>query len=86
MFSGYYDDPEATKLAYDPENWCYTGDVGYFDDDEEIFLVDRIKHMLKYNGWIIPPIDVEKVINEIEGVINSCVVGVFDKGKTFSSS
>ncbi len=80
IFNGYYDDPGATKLAYDPEGWGYTGDIGYFDDEKNIFVVDRIKNMMKFNHLIITPSEIESVINEIEGVIGSCVVGVFDAG------
>lgn len=80
MFDGYYNDPETTKSAFDPDGWYYTGDVGYFDEDDYIFVIDRVKHMLKYNHIIITPLDIEPIINEIEGVISSCVVGVYDQG------
>lgn len=80
MFDGYFNDPELTKSAFDLEGWCYTGDVGYFDDDGAIFVVDRVKHMLKFSHIIITPLEIESIINEIEGVISSCVVGVYEEG------
>ena len=61
-----------------------TGDVGYIDEDGQLFVLDRIKHMLKTMStkgsvFSITPIQIEEVINEIDGVIQSCVVGVFDE-------
>lgn len=49
-FSGYFDDPEKTVETI-KDNWVYSGDVGYFDDDGFLFIVDRMKDMLKYNNF-----------------------------------
>lgn len=80
MFDGYFGDHEMTEIAFDSEGWAYTGDIGYLDDDGYIFIVDRIKHMLKYESNIFTPQEVQEVINEIPGVFKSCVVGVHDEG------
>ena len=51
---GYYDNPEATAKSFhfdeDGKKWMYTGDVGYVDENENLYLVDRIKEMIKYKG------------------------------------
>ncbi|XP_070508337.1 uncharacterized protein [Chironomus tepperi] len=77
-FSGYFGDPDSYAAVFDSEGFAKTGDVGYFDDKGQIYIIDRIKHMLKVKGFQITPLEIEKVINEIEGIRMSCVVGVFD--------
>lgn len=49
--SGYLNDEKATALTIDSEGWLHTGDVGYVDDDDEIFIVDRVKELIKYKGF-----------------------------------
>lgn len=52
-FVGYYNDPEATKEARDSEGWIHMGDLGYFNDQGDLFIVDRIKSVMLYrNYWV----------------------------------
>ncbi|KAG5670850.1 hypothetical protein PVAND_001084 [Polypedilum vanderplanki] len=76
-FQGYMNEPEKTKEAFDGE-WLKTGDIGYFDDDGYIYIIDRKKDMMKFQGYQVTPSEIETIINEIKGVVSSCVVGVFD--------
>lgn len=77
-FSGYYGDPEKYAETV-KDGWIHSGDWGYFDDEGFLFVVDRVKHMLK-TKVIFPPVEIEKLINEVEGVNSSAVVGVDDGG------
>eukprot|EP01018_Ginkgo_biloba_P029751 Gb_40573 [translate_table: standard] len=47
----YLDNPEATGRTIEKEGWLHTGDVGFIDNDEEIFIVDRVKELIKYKGY-----------------------------------
>jgi acyl-coenzyme A synthetase/AMP-(fatty) acid ligase len=44
-------DAEATATTIDVEGWLHTGDIGYVDDDDEIFIVDRVKELIKFKGF-----------------------------------
>lgn len=51
VFSGYYNNEEETARTIDKEGWLHTGDIGYIDYDGDIFIVDRIKEIIKYKGF-----------------------------------
>ena len=48
---GYLNNPEATTYTIDKDGWLHTGDVGFVDDDDEVFIVDRVKEIIKYKGF-----------------------------------
>ncbi|XP_070504931.1 probable 4-coumarate--CoA ligase 3 [Chironomus tepperi] len=79
-FLGYFNDSKSTAESHDSSGFLRTGDAGYFDESGRIYIIDRIKHMIKSIGsYKVTPIEIESIINEIDGVIQSCVVGVFDE-------
>lgn len=78
-WKGYFDDPKATSDIYNPdEMWCRTGDMGHFDDDGLLYVVDRIKDILKTRGFQFSASEVEDLIMKIEDVKEVCVVGLHD--------
>lgn len=55
VMAGYIGDKQATSAIIDEDGWLHTGDVGYYDEDLQFYVVDRIKELIKWNGFQIPP-------------------------------
>lgn len=51
LMIGYINDQSATSATIDNEGWLHTGDIGYYDDDKQFFIVDRIKELIKWKGY-----------------------------------
>ncbi|KAJ0075203.1 hypothetical protein Patl1_34854 [Pistacia atlantica] len=62
IMKGYLNDVEATKRTIDSEGWLHTGDIGYIDDDDELFIVDRLKELIKYKGFQVAPAELEAML------------------------
>jgi acyl-CoA synthetase (AMP-forming)/AMP-acid ligase II len=76
MFSGYLNNIEATKEAIDSDGWLHTGDIGHYDQNERLFITDRIKEMIKYRGFPISPVEIEQFLLTHESVAEVAVVGI----------
>ncbi|WP_308404285.1 long-chain fatty acid--CoA ligase [Streptomyces sp. ATCC 21386] len=76
---GYWNDPEATRAAFDEEGWFHSGDVGHLDEDGCLYIVDRLKDMIISGGENIYPAEVERVLAAMPGVLDVAVVGVPDE-------
>ena len=48
---GYRNDHQATQDTIDREGWLHTGDLGYYDEDGHMYIVDRLKELIKYKGY-----------------------------------
>jgi 4-coumarate--CoA ligase len=76
--SGYLNDPESTKNTIDKDGWLHTGDIGYVDDDDEIFIVDRLKEIIKYKGFQVPPAELEALLITHPEIKDAAVVSMKD--------
>lgn len=56
--------------------WVHSGDIGYFDEDGELFIIDRIKELIKYRGYQISPGEIEGVLLSHPAVLEVAVIGV----------
>jgi long-subunit acyl-CoA synthetase (AMP-forming) len=50
VMKGYWNNPQATEEMIDGEGWLRTGDVAYYDDDGNFYIVDRLKELIKVKG------------------------------------
>ena len=82
VMTGYLKDPEETAKTLrkldDGNVWLYTGDLGSMDEDGYVYFKQRIKRMIITNGYNVYPGQIENVIDGIEEVAYSCVIGVKD--------
>ena len=62
VMSGYLGRPSATSATIDDEGWLHTGDLVRFDDDGNLFIVDRLKELIKYNGFQVAPAELEALL------------------------
>ena len=72
---GYLDDPEATARAF-RGSWFHTGDVGQLDEDGYLFILDRLKDMIRSGGENVASSEIEAVVYEIEGVQEAAAIAV----------
>jgi len=77
---GYHNKPEATAEAL-KDGWFYSGDLGYRDDENFFYIVDRKKDMIIKGGYNIYPREIEEVLYQLTEVAEAAVVGVFDEAK-----
>lgn len=64
----------STENTIDKEGWLHTGDIGYVDDDDEIFVVDRLKEIIKYKGFQVAPAEIEALLLAHEQIVDTAVV------------
>jgi len=74
---GYYHDKENTAAVL-KDNWLYTGDIGYKDEDGFIYLTARKKEIIKVGGKRISPKEIEEVLVRLAEVVDCTVEGVED--------
>ena len=72
---GYWNQPEATAAAF-MDGWYRTGDMGYFDDEGLLYVVDRKKDMYISGGENVYPVEVENVISSFPEVLQVACIGV----------
>ncbi|GMI81111.1 4-coumarate:CoA ligase 2 [Hibiscus trionum] len=79
IMKGYLNDPEATERTIDKDGWLHTGDIGYIDEDDELFIVDRLKELIKYKGFQVAPAELEAMLISHLNISDAAVVPMKDE-------
>lgn len=72
---GYLDDPKLTQSVIDSEGWLDTGDLGYLDNQGQLFIVAREKEVIKHSGFSVYPAEIENLLNSLPTIDSAAVLG-----------
>jgi acyl-CoA synthetase (AMP-forming)/AMP-acid ligase II len=76
---GYLNNEEATKSTLTEDGWLKTGDVSIIDSDGYMFIVDRLKELIKYKGFQVAPAELEATLVSHPSVQDAAVIGKPDE-------
>jgi malonyl-CoA/methylmalonyl-CoA synthetase len=76
VFQGYWQMPEKTAEEFTNDGYFKTGDVGRMDNDGYISIVGRSKDLIISGGYNVYPKEIESVIDDLPGVLESAVIGI----------
>lgn len=79
VMKGYLGRPDATAAMIDRDGWLHTGDVGHVDADGWLFVVDRVKELIKYKGFQVAPAELEALLLTHPDIADAAVVGVYNE-------
>jgi acyl-CoA synthetase (AMP-forming)/AMP-acid ligase II len=74
LMRGYRGRPEATARTIDADGWLHTGDLCYLDEDGYLYVVDRLKELIKYKGYQVAPAELEHLLLTHPAVADAAVV------------
>jgi acyl-CoA synthetase (AMP-forming)/AMP-acid ligase II len=77
--AGYFRDAAATAATVDPDGWLHTGDIARIDADGALFVVDRVKELIKVKGFQVAPAELEALLRTHPGIAEAAVVGIPDE-------
>jgi acyl-CoA synthetase (AMP-forming)/AMP-acid ligase II len=77
IFKGYLNNPEGTKNALTDDDYFKTGDVGYLDKEGNFYITDRVKELIKYKGFQVPPAELEGLLASHEKINDVAVMGIY---------
>ena len=76
VMKGYLNNVEATNHSIDADCFFHTGDIGHIDDLDEYYIVDRLKELIKYKGFQVPPAELEALLISHPKVADAAVIGI----------
>jgi acyl-CoA synthetase (AMP-forming)/AMP-acid ligase II len=79
VMRGYLNNPEATARTIDTAGFLHTGDIGTVDEGGIYRIVDRLKELIKYKGYQVPPAELEGLLLTHPEITDACVIGVPDE-------
>ena len=79
VMKGYHNNPQATAITLDEDGWLHTGDIAHIDADGHVYVVDRLKELIKYKGFQVAPAELESLLLSHPAVADAAVVGLPDE-------
>jgi 4-coumarate--CoA ligase len=79
VMKGYLNNDQATAATITDDGWLRTGDIGHVDEEDHVFVVDRLKELIKYKGFQVPPAELEALLLSHPAVADAAVVGIPDE-------
>ncbi|XP_010484070.1 PREDICTED: 4-coumarate--CoA ligase-like 9 [Camelina sativa] len=74
IMKGYVGNEKASAETVDEEGWLKTGDLCYFDSEGFLYIVDRLKELIKYKAYQVPPVELEQILHSNPDVVDAAVV------------
>ncbi|KAJ8751996.1 hypothetical protein K2173_001022 [Erythroxylum novogranatense] len=74
IMKGYVGDEKATVETLDSEGWLKTGDLCYFDSNGFLYIVDRLKELIKYKAYQVPPAELEHLLHSNPKIADAAVI------------
>jgi acyl-CoA synthetase (AMP-forming)/AMP-acid ligase II len=78
VMAGYLNNDEATRETIDENGWLHTGDLAQVDARGLVYIVDRLKELIKYKGYQVPPAELEAVLLSHPEIADAAVIGARD--------
>jgi acyl-CoA synthetase (AMP-forming)/AMP-acid ligase II len=78
VMKGYLNNPDATRNSIDADGFFHTGDIGHIDEQDQYFIVDRLKELIKYKGFQVAPAELEALLLSHPSIADAAVIGVRD--------
>lgn len=75
---GYLNNAEATAATITDDGWLRTGDIAMIDEDGYMFVVDRLKELIKFKGFQVAPAELEAALIAMDGITDAAVIGLPD--------
>src|SRR3989449_1185772 len=79
VMKGYLNKPTATAQILEKDGWLHTGDIGHADADGDFYVVDRLKELIKYKGYQVPPAELEAILLTHPAVADAAVIASPDE-------
>ena len=78
VMAGYLNNEAATRETIGEDGWLHTGDLAQVDANGCVYIVDRLKELIKYKGYQVPPAELEALLLSHPAIADAAVVGVTD--------
>ena len=79
IMKGYHNNEKATLETITPDGWLRTGDIGHYDENQDFYITDRLKELIKVKGFQVPPAELEEILRSHPDVADAAVIGIPDK-------